>query len=100
MGAGVPVITKPVTPDRWYVHARFDHAAHSTMDCKTCHSTVLNSEKTSDVNLPDKASCVTCHSAKGRVVSTCATCHDYHNKAPAKDVATTSALRQMMMSSP
>jgi hypothetical protein len=95
-----PIVTKPVTPDRWYVHARFDHAAHSTMSCEACHGQVLASKKTSDVNLPDKASCVTCHSAKGGVVSTCATCHDYHNKAPTTDVATTSALRQMMLGQP
>lgn len=95
-----PTVTPPVTPDRWYVHAHFDHAAHSTMDCNSCHGSVLQSEKTSDVNLPDKASCVTCHSAKGGVVSTCVTCHDFHNKAPAHDVASTSALRQMMLGQP
>jgi hypothetical protein len=92
-----PVVTKPVTPDRWYVHARFDHAAHSTMSCEACHGQVLESEKTADINLPDKASCVTCHSAKGGVVSTCSTCHDYHNESPAHDVATSSALRTMML---
>jgi hypothetical protein len=95
-----PIVTKPVTPDRWYVHARFDHAAHITMNCNACHGQVLLSEKTSDINLPDKASCVTCHSSKGGVVSTCATCHDYHNKAPASDVASTSALREMMLGQP
>jgi hypothetical protein len=96
----VPIVTKPVTPDRWFVHARFDHAAHITMDCNACHGQVLHSEKTADINLPDKASCVTCHSAKGGVVSNCATCHDYHNTTPAADVATTSALRQMMLGQP
>jgi hypothetical protein len=95
-----PVVTKPVTPDRWYVHARFDHAAHITMSCNACHGQVRQSEKTSDINLLDKASCVTCHSAKGGVVSTCATCHDYHNKAPAEGVAATSALREMMLGRP
>jgi hypothetical protein len=81
--AQMPVVTRPVTPDRWYVHARFDHAAHITMSCEACHGQALLSEKTSDINLPDKASCVTCHSAQGGVVSTCATCHDYHNQEPA-----------------
>jgi len=97
---GEPMVTNPVTPDRWYVHARFDHAAHITMSCVACHGQVLQSEKTSDVNLPDKASCVTCHSAKGGVVSTCATCHDYHNAAPAREEASTSTLRQMMLGQP
>ena len=97
---GNPVVTPPVTPDRWYVHAHFNHAAHNTMECAACHTNVLNSEKTSDVNLPDKASCVTCHSAKGGVVSTCVTCHDFHNKSPEHDVAANSALRQMMLGKP
>jgi len=82
-----PLVTRPVTPDRWYVHARFNHAAHITMNCNACHGHVLQSEKTSDIGLPDKASCTTCHSPKGRVVSTCTTCHDYHNKTPANDMA-------------
>jgi hypothetical protein len=84
-------VTPPQTPDRWYVHAKFDHATHSASaigkNCIDCHAPVFNSSKTSDISLPDQASCVTCHSAKGGVVSTCATCHDYHNSAPARDVA-------------
>jgi hypothetical protein len=80
-------VTAPVTPDRWFVHARFDHAAHITMKCEACHGQVLQSKLTADINLPDKTSCVTCHSPKGGVVSTCATCHDYHNKPPAPNVA-------------
>jgi hypothetical protein len=98
--AQAPVVTRPVTPDRWYVHARFDHAAHITMNCNACHGQALHSTKTSDVLLPDKASCVTCHSAKGGVVSTCATCHDYHNAAPDHAVATVSSLRNMMLGQP
>jgi hypothetical protein len=82
-----PTITKPVIADRWFVYARFDHAAHITMRCTECHGQVLHSVLTADINLPDKASCVTCHSAKGRVVSTCASCHDYHNQAPVHEVA-------------
>lgn len=89
-----PIVTKPVTPDRWYAHARFDHAAHITMNCNACHGQALQSVKTSDILLPDKASCVTCHSPKGRVVNTCASCHDYHNQAPSNGVASASALRQ------
>ena len=71
------------------------------MKCEACHGQVVKSEKTSDINLPDKASCVTCHSPKGGVVSTCATCHDYHNKAaPDSHVASDSAVRQMMLGKP
>jgi DnaJ-class molecular chaperone len=69
------------------------------MSCEACHGQVLQSVKTSDINLPDKASCVTCHSAKGRVVSTCATCHDYHQQEPARDMAGASVLRRVMSDS-
>ena len=97
---GEPDVTEPVTPNRWYVHARFNHAAHTTMNCEACHGQVVASTKTSDINLPDKASCVTCHSAKGGVVSTCATCHDYHNKAPTGETAATATLKNMMLGNP
>jgi hypothetical protein len=98
--AGDPVVTRPVTPDRWYVHARFDHAAHIGMSCTACHGAVLQSEKTSDISLPDKASCVTCHSAKGGVVSTCVTCHDYHKADPAHEMMRPNSLKDMMLHKP
>jgi hypothetical protein len=98
--AGQPRVTPPVLPDRWYVHARFDHAAHTTVSCESCHGQALLSKKTSDILLPDKASCVACHSAKGGVISTCVTCHDYHNQAPAPGMASVSALRSMMLGQP
>ena len=103
----MPIVTKPVTPDRFFVHAKFDHSAHTMVSCDSCHGkkgegTALSANAsaailadigvaanakgvrwkaklTSDTLMPDKASCVTCHSAKGGVVSNCATCHDYHN---------------------
>jgi len=91
--ANEPVVTPPVLPDRWYVHAEFSHATHSTMKCEDCHGQVLQSVKSSDIYLPNKASCVACHSAKGGVVSTCATCHGYHNPAPGPNVASALSLR-------
>ena len=36
------------------------------------------SRETSDLLMPAKADCVTCHSPKGKVVSECITCHGYH----------------------
>jgi hypothetical protein len=110
----VPIVTKPVTPDRFFVHAKFDHSAHTMLSCESCHGKkgadgvgvpasatgVMESKLTADTLMPDKASCITCHSAKGGVVSNCATCHDYHNTAPAHDVAAASAVRQMMLGQP
>jgi len=99
--ASTPVVTVPVIPDRWLVHARFNHAAHlSTMRCEDCHGQALHSTLTSDILLPDKASCVTCHSPKGGVVSTCTTCHDYHNPAPSGDVASLLPARTTLPENP
>jgi hypothetical protein len=95
---GEPKITPPVIPDRWYVRANFNHAAHAAVrTCEECHTQTRMSEKTSDILLPDKASCVECHSVKGGVVSTCTTCHDYHNSSPSHATASLTPLRQMML---
>jgi hypothetical protein len=109
--AGEPTVTKPVIPDRWLVHARFNHASHITMSCEACHGLsneqlgiddkvnrdITRSTVTSDVCMPDKMTCVKCHSSTGGVISTCATCHDFHNTPPAHDAATASPLRRMML---
>ncbi len=79
-----PVITRPVLVDRWMPQARFNHAKHQVdpithekLDCNRCHRAVFSRE-TSDLLMPAKADCVTCHSPKGKVVSECITCHKYH----------------------
>ena len=58
----------------------FDHAAHDTEKCTRCHAAPVSS-KSSDLLLPDIASCRECHggeSARKAVPSACAMCHDYH----------------------
>jgi hypothetical protein len=79
-----PTLTKPVLVDRWMPQARFNHAKHQVdpitqekLDCNKCHRALVSRE-TSDVLMPAKADCVTCHSPKGKVVSECITCHAYH----------------------
>jgi hypothetical protein len=79
-----PVIAKPVLVDRWMPQAKFNHAKHQVdpstqekLDCNKCHRALVSRE-TSDVLMPVKADCVTCHSPKGKVVSECITCHAYH----------------------
>lgn len=82
--SGAPTLTKPVLVDRWMPQARFNHAKHQVdpltqekLDCNRCHRALVSRE-TSDVLMPAKADCVTCHSPKGKVVSECITCHAYH----------------------
>jgi hypothetical protein len=87
-----PAIARPVLVDRWMPRARFNHAKHQVdpitnerLDCNRCHRARVSRE-TSDVLMPTKADCMTCHSPKGKVVSQCITCHGYH--APPQVVAT------------
>jgi hypothetical protein len=72
-----PFIAKPVFVDRWMPQARFDHAQHKTVKCDECHH-ATRSRLTSDVLMPGIASCVTCHSPKGKSAAECLTCHSYH----------------------
>ena len=81
---GLPAVTKPVLVDRWIPRANFNHAKHQVdpatqnpLDCNLCHQ-AAQSRETSDVLMPVKATCVTCHSPQGKAVSECMTCHTYH----------------------
>lgn len=76
-GAAAPVVTKPWLIDRWMTQAHFSHASHASLKCDDCHH-AMGSSETSDVLMPAKASCVTCHSPQGRVAAECITCHTYH----------------------
>ena len=63
--------------------ARFTHEKHvsgGAENCETCHTNIRKSSLAAEVNLPDIASCRTCH-APGRQaarVSGCESCHTYH----------------------
>lgn len=88
-----PVVTKPVFVDRWMPQVNFNHAKHASIKCDDCHH-ALQSRDTSDVLMPVKANCVTCHSPQGKVVAECITCHTYHGQPAAMttDAAPTSRL--------
>jgi hypothetical protein len=76
-------VTTPVIYERWLNHAAFDHAKHAALACEKCHDAV-HSTKTADVLLPARETCVECHSPRGGVVNTCATCHEYHKPLVAR----------------
>jgi hypothetical protein len=86
-----PFIAKPAFVDRWMPQAKFNHAKHTMVNCDDCHQ-ATQSRATSDVLMPGIASCVTCHSPKGKVVAECITCHTYH--APAALTAAQEPERQ------
>ena len=84
---------RPVAfPARYMLHGWFDHRAHLTLDrpgqprlqgsqaCLSCHRADLSSDS-SDVMIPNAASCRDCHGGESThlpVPSSCAMCHDYH----------------------
>lgn len=82
--ARVPFAVTPVVlTKRYMAKGWFDHAAHDTESCASCHG-VANSTKASDVNLPKIARCRECHGgqdAHKAVPSGCAMCHDFHRNA-------------------
>ena len=76
-----PFAVKPVSLARRYMmKGWFDHAAHDTESCASCHA-VKSSHFSADVNLPKLGKCQECHGdqdARKEVPSSCAMCHDYH----------------------
>jgi predicted CXXCH cytochrome family protein len=67
-------------PMRYMMHGWFDHAAHRTETCESCHN-AQQSASASDLLLPGIKTCRTCHggeNAAAKVPSSCAMCHSYH----------------------
>lgn len=72
-------------PVRYLHKGWFDHRAHATRSCSSCHA-AERSNAAADLLLPDLTSCRTCHGGEGSskpVPSSCAMCHDYHMDAGA-----------------
>jgi hypothetical protein len=69
---------------RYFLKGKFDHAAHDTETCESCHAAPA-SRSAGDVLLPGIATCRQCHGgeeAHKQVPSGCAMCHDYHIGKP------------------
>lgn len=79
-GKDLPVVTAPVMPERWLDRGRFDHSKHANVSCVTCHQQASFSQKASDINLPSKHMCATCHRPQGAARNDCLECHGYHNR--------------------
>ncbi len=78
----VPWHTVPLSINQnWFDNARFNHASHRTQQCQTCHN-VEHSETSADVAMPDRNTCLRCHSGNSpkfkRIASSCMSCHDFH----------------------
>lgn len=77
-----------VQPIRYLKNGWFDHKAHATETCASCHAGALKSNDAGLLMLPgiDKGvqgkGCRDCHGSEtshADVPSTCALCHSYHN---------------------
>ena len=86
-------IARVEQPTRFLTKGWFDHRAHSTESCASCHA-AGGSHSASDLLIPDLgkasdtsgASCRSCHggqASSAKVPSGCAMCHDYHAATPA-----------------
>lgn len=77
----------------WFSNARFNHASHRTQQCQSCHQ-VEHSETSADVAMPDRNSCLRCHSGNNpkykRIASSCMSCHDFHQRHGLNDGLTDS----------
>ena len=65
----------------WMPRARFNHAAHITQPCTSCHNTAERSKRSSDILMPRIAKCRECHgdaSDTSKLSSDCVMCHRFH----------------------
>lgn len=94
-GAATELAVAPVhLAQSWWPQARFSHAPHQATSCDSCHA-AATSTVSSDVLLPDIATCRSCHvgvAAREGVRSTCVDCHGFHTA--------TSALQGLSMAWP
>ena len=71
--------------------ATFDHKPHVLQGkCDTCHTKIEGSKAAVDVNVPNVASCRTCHDGS-QARNDCVSCHFYHPRSAADTVTRSSA---------
>ncbi|CAD7340627.1 cytochrome C [Sphingomonadales bacterium 56] len=73
-------VTPVNQPMRYMMNGWFDHKAHSTETCESCHA-AAKSNDARQLLLPGIDSCRTCHGgekSQAPVPSSCAMCHSYH----------------------
>lgn len=80
----LPDVEPSKIPAKWLEHALFSHAAHlnKKIKCAECHGPADGSEHNSDVLIPNREMCLTCHTpdASGPLSARhdCGECHRYH----------------------
>src|SRR5262245_9090189 len=84
--SGAALYEKTNITAQWMPRASFDHAPHALVSCTSCHA-AEGSTKTSDVLMPDRAVCATCHAPAKGAESRCFECHSYHDWTKVHPVA-------------
>jgi hypothetical protein len=83
----LPKVAKSNITQRWFPHARFDHQAHQSWTCESCHTKAATSQETADVLIPGERTCEQCHhSGADAAESRCFECHTYHDWSKQKQV--------------
>ena len=85
-----------INPD-WFSKAQFNHAMHRTQQCTSCHK-IEDSENSAEIAMPDRQSCLHCHSGNSpkhkRIASGCMSCHDFHQTHKGESVLSGSKINQ------
>ena len=93
-----PTLKKPDVHTVWLKAARFNHAKHRAMDCKSCHQqkyqplagVLLAKDELEKPDIPGIQTCQQCHAPAGKTAQgqpvggvrhACVDCHSYHNGA-------------------
>ncbi len=90
-------IARTNVPQVWFQHARFNHAAHRGVECRSCHANAyarledktangMASRVSDDILIPGMDICVKCHAPQtksggavtGGARFDCTECHRYH----------------------
>ena len=65
----------------WMPRARFNHAAHITESCTSCHNQAEHSKQSTDILMPGITKCRECHGGSHdttKLGSDCVMCHRFH----------------------
>lgn len=86
----LPHIAESKVVTRWMPHAKFDHEAHGSFTCVSCHEKALRSSDSSELLMPGIKTCQTCHApGPNHAESRCFECHTYHDWSKRKEITPT-----------
>jgi hypothetical protein len=90
-----PPVLPVQVPQIWLEHAKFDHSAHRSVNCRDCHAGAYPSDagvqagpSTAAPMIPGRGTCIRCHGPReeasepprGGARFDCVECHRFHNR--------------------